>query len=407
MYNKCKFCGAKLNAILNLGKMPASNNLAVNETRDDPEICFPLIFATCKNCQLFQIFDYGDKVNLFSKDYPYLSSASTTFINHCKSSFVIQAKRFNLRKDDFILEVASNDGYLLKEVINLGYSNILGVEPTHIAATISRSKGIPTCEEFFTLESAKSIVAEHGQANIVLANNVFAHIPEINDFIEGLFEILSDRGVVVIEVPHVLKLIQELDFDTIYHEHFYYHSLKNLVKIFNSHKLYIFDCEMITVHGGSLRLFVSKYDYERTENVENIIELEEHENIFSHDRLERFQEDVDSKINNFKLNLLQLKKQYTHIFGYGAAAKANTLLNSAGITYRDVSGIFDKSPAKQNKFCPGSLIPIFDTNDIKKNNVKCLIVFPWNLIDEIKIQLRTSGLDHIQIINVRDLFNAN
>lgn len=384
----CRFCSNSIkdNLLIDLGTSPASNAYLSKEDLEKPELFFPLKVLFCDHCWLVQTLDFISRENLFKSDYDYHSSFSLSFLKHAEIYVKNSIKRFDLNKKSFVIEVASNDGYLLQYFKKENIKN-LGIEPTRSSARIALSKGINTIEEFFGEETAVKLKDAGYQADLMIANNVLAHVPDINDFVKGFEILLKEDGILTFEFPHLANLILENQFDTIYHEHFSYLSLTALKLIAESNGLVIFDVEKVPVHGGSLRVFCKKVSNQRkiSTNVENIIKYERELGLTNIS----FYKGFHDKVLKIKTDFLNFLIQFNDkkIAAYGAAAKGNTLLNYAGVKKDYIKFIVDKNPSKINKYLPGSRIPIVDEDELRLYKPDFIIVFPWNLIDEIKDQL--------------------
>ena len=368
---KCRHCNSLIeNEFADLGTSPPSNSYLREDQLHKPEVFYPLRVKVCDSCWLVQIEDFTNREEFFSSDYAYFSSFSTTWLAHAKDYVEKMINRFNLTETSFVLEVASNDGYLLQYVKERSIP-CMGVEPTKSTAEVAISKGIPTRQEFFGVKLAESLVSENKKADLTAANNVLAHVPDINDFITGFSILLKDTGVSTFEFPHLFQLVNHSQFDTIYHEHYSYLSLIAVQKIFLANGLEVFDVEEISTHGGSLRVYAQKKEKGQQKISDRVTRLIEKEKNAGVDTLS-FYEGFQSKINTV---------------GYGAAAKGNTFLNYAGIRSDLISFVVDKNPHKQNKFLPGSRIPIYDEQKIKTIKPKYVVIFPWNLKSEVSEQL--------------------
>lgn len=379
----CKICKNNTVEIFDLGFCPPSNLLLDKIQLNQEENTFPLKLQFCNKCKLCQLLDLNYDLKLFQKDYPYLSSMSETFLNHASKYSNDVIKRFNLDKNDFVIEVASNDGYLLKNFKKKGIP-ALGIEPTEIAANLSKKIGIKVVKKFLTEDSSKEITNKYGKAKLVIANNVLAHVPNLIDFRNGILNLINNDGICTIEVPHIMELIKEGTFDTIYHEHYYYFSLISLVNLFKGTNYEIFDVEKIKTHGGSLRIFISrKGNFQINSSVKKIISLENKYNMKNINSYKK----IESKALKCRQNLLEFllkaKKSKKNVYCYGAAAKGNTLLNFSKVDSFLIKGVFDKSPPKKGKFCPGSHIPILDEKNIEDFDIDFMILIPWNIKKEL------------------------
>lgn len=387
----CRHCSNSLKDIaIDLGHQPLSNNYLDQENLAREEVYYPLKAYVCNKCWLVQIPQYTAVKEIFRKDYAYFSSTSITWCNHAKKFVNETVKHLNLNKDSFVVEIASNDGYLLQYFKELKI-NALGIEPTFNTAQAAIKKGINTLNEFFSSEMAEKLIIEYlpkRKADLVIANNVLAHVPDINDFLKGMKNILNEEGIISIEFPHLLNLLKNNQFDTIYHEHFSYISLLTLKEIAGFVDLDVIDVKEISTHGGSLRVSLShKNKFLPSKNVHRIVQMEKEfklNTIYPFLKLQG----AAIKIKNDLLNFLIAKKnENEEIFAYGAAAKGNTLLNYAGIKSDLVSMVADLSKSKQGKFLPGSHIPIISPEELLLKDPKMVLVLPWNLMDEIKKQL--------------------
>jgi len=389
MNSQCRFCGFMLKKPnIDLGKTALANSYLKFNQLKKPEEKFPLKVFVCEKCFLVQLKEYVSPKNFFS-DYAYLSSYSKSWLNHANNYVKMVIKRFNLNKKSFVIEIASNDGYLLQYFIQKKIP-VLGIEPSQNIVKIARKKGISTINDFFGEKLAKSLIDENKLADLVIANNVLAHVPNIHDFVIGIKLILKPTGVATIEVPHLLKLIEQNEFDTIYHEHFSYFSLNILKKIFSYHNLSIFDIEEMSTHGGSLRLYIKHKNNKQLCINSKINYLIKKENKKGLCKLKTFS-DFNRKIKSIKYELNEFLKMAKNssktVVCYGAPAKGNTLLNYCNITSNDIQYTVDKNPFKQNLFLPGSHIPIKYPNEIIKTKPDYLLILPWNLADEIMEQI--------------------
>ena len=387
---KCRHCNSLIeNEFADLGTSPPSNSYLREDQLHKPEVFYPLRVKVCDSCWLVQIEDFTNREEFFSSDYAYFSSFSTTWLAHAKDYVEKMINRFNLTETSFVLEVASNDGYLLQYVKERSIP-CMGVEPTKSTAEVAISKGIPTRQEFFGVKLAESLVSENKKADLTAANNVLAHVPDINDFITGFSILLKDTGVSTFEFPHLFQLVNHSQFDTIYHEHYSYLSLIAVQKIFLANGLEVFDVEEISTHGGSLRVYAQKKEKGQQKISDRVTRLIEKEKNAGVDTLS-FYEGFQSKINTVKNQMLEFlikaSSEKKIVVGYGAAAKGNTFLNYAGIRSDLISFVVDKNPHKQNKFLPGSRIPIYDEQKIKTIKPKYVVIFPWNLKSEVSEQL--------------------
>lgn len=387
---KCRHCDADLTLpLIDLGSAPASNAYLTSQTLHAPEKWFPLRVLVCTECWLAQTEDYAGAEELFDADYAYFSSFSTTWLQHARQYVAEVAKRFALGPQSHVVEVAANDGYLLQYVKAKGIP-CLGVEPTASTAAAAREKGIDIVEEFFGVKLAKALVAQGKRADLTAANNVLAHVPDINDFVAGFAEILKPQGVATFEFPHLMRLVEQTQFDTIYHEHFSYLSLTAVKRIFNLNGLQVFDVQEIPTHGGSLRVFAQRKDegkHEITAAVDSMVAREAATGM----KTEQYYADFQQRANRIKHDLLtfliESKRQGKKVMAYGAAAKGNTLLNYAGVRPDLLPSVVDRNPAKQGKYLPGSRVPILDEFTIRQQKPDYVVILPWNLREEVEAQL--------------------
>lgn len=387
---KCRHCNADVSKVLiDLGSAPPSNAYLTKVTMQRPEKWFPLKVLVCEHCWLVQAVAYSRAAELFNEEYAYFSSFSDAWLVHSENYVKEVVERFKLTGQSFVIEVASNDGYLLQYVKKTGIP-CLGIEPTASTAAASRLKGIETLEEFFGASLANKIATERGKADLMIANNVLAHVPYINEFVSAFAALLKPHGVATFEFPHLLILIKECQFDTIYHEHFSYLSFTTTLEVFKSNGLTIFDVREIGTHGGSLRVFAQRQDEGRhavRSTVTEMLNAEVDAGMRHEDFYEGFQQSAEKIKNDFLYFLLQAKKEGKTVAAYGAAAKGNTLLNYAGIRPDLISFVVDRNPAKQGKYMPGSRIPIVDEQYLKHIRPDYIVIFPWNLKSEIIHQL--------------------
>lgn len=387
---KCRHCNKDLTLpLIDLATSPPSNSYVTNKTINGPEKYFPLRVLVCDQCWLVQTEDYAGAEELFDEDYAYFSSYSTTWLEHAKNYVDNMVSRFGLNENSHIVEVAANDGYLLQYA---KAKNIpcLGVEPTKSTANAAREKGIEIVEDFFGVRLAASLVAKGKQADLTAANNVLAHVPDINDFVKGFAILLEPNGVSTFEFPHLLRMVTENQFDTIYHEHYSYLSLTAVNKIFAANGLRVFDVEELPTHGGSLRVYAQRSDVGQHKVTANVITLLGKENaagISTKSFYEGFQEKANKVKNDFVTFLIEAKNAGKTVAGYGAAAKGNTLLNYAGVRTDLLPYVVDRNPAKQNKYLPGCRIPIVAEECLRQTKPDYVVILPWNLRNEVISQL--------------------
>jgi 2-polyprenyl-3-methyl-5-hydroxy-6-metoxy-1,4-benzoquinol methylase len=373
---------------LDLGNQPLSNAYLTQEMLLAPEVTYPLRLRFCESCYLIQSEKIVKPEQIFTENYPYFSSTSSSWMNHAKK-FVEKSIAENwIAEDSFVVEIASNDGYLLKNFVDKGVK-CLGIEPTKSTATVARQKGVKTIEKFFTLELAKKITSDQGKADLIIANNVYAHVPDILEFTAGLHELISSQGIIAIEFPDAQNLFKKLQFDTVYHEHYSYLTLSFVCKIMEKVGLRVFDFEEISTHGGSLRVLAchraAKYDQSPEIGLKLTEEI--HAGLRSAHSFEGFQERVNKVKNDLISFLIEAKSAHKNVIGFGAAAKANTLLNFAGIKQDLIACIADNATSKQGKFMPGSCIPIVAPVEIYQKKVDFLLIFPWNICAEINEEI--------------------
>ena len=387
---KCRHCGAEVTlTLIDLGSAPPSNAYLTKLTMRRPEKWFPLKVLVCESCWLVQAEAYSRAAELFNDEYAYFSSFSAIWLAHAEHYVSVMVERFGLRGDSHVVEVASNDGYLLQYVKQRGIP-CLGIEPTASTASAARLKGIETLEEFFGVGLAQKLVDQGKQADLIVANNVLAHVPDVNDFVRGFVLLLKPQGVATFEFPHLMQLIEHKQFDTIYHEHFSYLSFSTVDQIFRSNGLSVFDVEELGTHGGSLRVFAQRIDTGKYPISENVTKLLDRETTAGMKRVayyQGFQEQADKVKNDLLAFLLEAKSQGKTVAAYGAAAKGNTLLNYAGIKPNLLPYVCDAAPSKQGKFMPGSRIPIVAEERIREQKPDYVLILPWNIKEEIMAQL--------------------
>ena len=386
--HKCRFCNSDLSKIFaDLGDSPLANSY-LKESDFDNEKFYPLCTFLCENCFLVQLEELETPENIFS-EYAYFSSFSTSWVKHAKDYVDMIIPKLSLDEKSLVIEIASNDGYLLQNFTGKNIP-VLGIEPAQNIAKSAIEKNIPTLTKFFDSKLAKDLVNEGKIADLIIGNNVFAHIPCLNNFITGLKILLKPNGVITLEFPHLLQLIQNNQFDTIYHEHFSYFSLFTAKKIFEHHGLKIFDVEELSTHGGSLRLFITHFDNNQISETSEVASIVEQEKKFGLTQINTY-ENFSKNIIKIKTNLLDFvekaKKNSKNIICYGAPAKGNTLLNYCGFSKTLIDYTVDKNPNKQNLFLPGTHIPIFPPEKIKETKPDFILVLPWNLQDEILNEL--------------------
>lgn len=386
---ECRFCGAPLrHDFVDLGKTPLANSyLTKEQVAQGLDASFPLHARVCESCFLVQVDAPVSPQAIFS-DYAYFSSYSDSWVAHARRYAETMIGRFGLGPQSLVVEVASNDGYLLQHFVARGVP-VLGVEPAANVAEVARAKGVATEVAFFGRETARALAARGCAADLTAANNVLAHVPDIGDFVAGFAEILKPEGVSTFEFPHLLNLIRELQFDTIYHEHFSYLSLVAVERVLEACGLRAFDVERLSTHGGSLRLFVCRKGA-RHAATPRLEEARADERAAGLDRIEGyagFAEKVDGVKAGFLAFLARAKAEGKTVAAYGAAAKGNTFLNVCGVTAKDIVCVYDRSAAKQGRFLPGSHVPVQAPETIARTKPDYLLILPWNLREEIVAQM--------------------
>lgn len=387
---KCRHCGMELTqTFIDLGSSPLSNAYLTEQTIKEPEKWYPLKVMICDYCWLVQTEDFVGAGEVFSEDYAYFSSFSTSWLEHTRRYVEKVTSRFILSDESTVVEVGANDGYLLQYVKKKGIP-CYGVEPTRSTAQAAREKGIEIIEEFFGVTKAKELARQVRQADLIVANNVLAHVPDINDFVKGFSILLKSHGVATFEFPHLLNLVEKNQFDTIYHEHYSYLSLTVVRTILEANGLTIFDVEELPTHGGSLRVYAQKSDrgcHVINGTVAKLQEKEDRVGISTMAFYQGFQEKIGKIKTDFLMFLINAKQQGKRVVAYGAAAKGSTLLNFTGIRPDLLSYVVDRNPAKQNKFMPGSRIPIWNEDLLMQDKPDYVLILPWNLSVEIIQQL--------------------
>ena len=387
---KCRHCRSPLSmTLVDLGSAPPSNAYLSMDQLDAAERWFPLRVLVCETCWLVQTEDFAAADELFGAGYAYFSSYSSTWLAHAKAYVGEMVQRFALGPHSLVVEVASNDGYLLQYVQARGIP-CLGIEPTASTAAAAREKCIDVIDDFFGVPLAARLVSEGHRADLMTANNVLAHVPDINDFVAGFATLLAPAGVATFEFPHLKNLLDNNQFDTIYHEHFSYLSLTALEPIFLANGLLIFDVEELSTHGGSLRVFAQRGDtacHATTARVDALLAREWVAGMSRSDCYAEFQSRVDRVKNDFLEFLLEAKRAGRTVAAYGAAAKGNTLLNYAGVRPDLIACVADRNPFKQGHWMPGSRIPIVDEHSLTRMRPDFVVILPWNLRSEVMDQL--------------------
>lgn len=388
----CRHCAAPLTlALVDLGSAPPSNSYLTADSLKAPEKWFPLRVLVCESCWLAQTEDYVHEP--FGAEYAYFSAFSSSWLAHAKAYVDMMVRRFGLSGSSHVVEVAANDGYLLQFVKERGIP-CTGIEPTASTATAARARGIPMVEDFFGKRLANEMRARGTTADLIVANNVLAHVPDINDFVAGFTTLLAPDGVTTFEFPHLVRLIEENQFDTIYLEHYSYLTLTVVRRILSAGGLAVFDVEELPTHGGSLRVFAQRGDTGRqTESprVEEMLGREAKLGVTSARYYSGFQAKAEKVKDDFVGFLLQAKREGATVGAYGAAAKGNTLMNYAGIRPDLIAFVVDQNPAKQGKFMPGSRIPIVGEERLRDVKPKYVVLFPWNLREELTQKLEYVG----------------
>ena len=386
---KCRFCATPLSDVfLDLGTAPPSNAFLSTEALQAPEIWFPLKLFTCPDCHLVQVDEVQRHAELFTPDYAYYSSYSRSWLQHAERYVETAVARLGLDANSLVVEVASNDGYLLQYVAARGIPCI-GIEPTAGTAEVAQAKGIDTVVCFFGEAFGRELADTRGNADLIVGNNVLAHVPDINDFVAGLAQLLAPQGVVTMEFPHLMELVVNRQFDTVYHEHFSYFSFHTVRRIFAAHGMRVWDVEQLATHGGSLRVWAchDAAAHADAPAVARMTGLEQAVGMFDLSYYQGFQAVAEAVKDEFLDFLLQQKRAGRRVAGYGAAAKGNTLLNFAGIRSDLLAFVADASPHKQGRYLPGARIPVMDEAFLRTARPDFVIVLPWNLRDEVTAQL--------------------
>ena len=386
----CRHCHAELSLpFLDLGAAPPSNAYLDAAQLHAPETWYPLRVFTCTECWLVQTQDYAHHGDLFASDYAYFSSISTSWLAHSRAYVETMRARFGLGPTSLVAEVAANDGYLLQYVQRAGIP-CYGIEPTASTATAAREKGLEIVERFFGVALADELAGAGRQVDLVAANNVLAHVPDINDFVAGFARLLKPQGVATFEFPHLMRMVQESQFDTVYHEHFSYLSLTAVQRIFAASGLTVFDVAELPTHGGSLRVFAQRSDSGRqtvAPAVSRLLQREDGAGMTAPAFYAGFQAQAERVKNEFLAFLLDARRQGKRVAAYGAAAKGNTLMNFAGIRPDLIRFVADRNAAKQGKYMPGSRIPIVGEKELLEARPDYVVILPWNLRVEVMAQL--------------------
>ena len=385
----CRHCQTPLtNVFLDLGNAPPSNAYLSAADLQKPEVTFPLRLFVCDTCRLVQTEDYAAADDLFRADYAYFSSTSKSWLDHAARYVDMITKRLSLTKDSFVIELASNDGYLLKNFVTADIP-CLGIEPTDDTAAAGEKLGVPVVRSFFGAALGQQLAREGQAADLVIGNNVYAHVPDINDFTQGIAAVLKPNGVCTLEFPHLMRLVEFKQFDTVYHEHYSYLSLLAVSQIFKAAGLRVFDVEELPTHGGSLRVYgcLKGARFDQSTAVDAIRTEEHTRGMDRDDFYADFQAQADRIKNGLLGFLLEQHNAGKTVAAYGAAAKGNTILNYAGVKPDLLPMVHDAAEAKQNKFMPGSHIPIYSPKMLQENRPDFVLILPWNIADEVKTQL--------------------
>ena len=388
---QCRFCNTPLRYLfLSLGSAPLSNSYLSAEDLQKMEPYYPLDVYVCENCLLVQLEEFEKARDIFHAGYAYFSSFSDSWLKHSERYVDMMVERFRLNEKKFVVEIASNDGYLLQYFKKYNIP-MLGIEPAANTAHAAREKDIPTEITFFDHAYALKMRDKRQQADLIIGNNVLAHNPNLNDFVRGLKAALKPDGLITMEFPHLARLMEENQFDTIYHEHFSYFSFLAVERVFREHGLVLFDVEELPTHGGSLRIYAANSDDRSKPISSRVAELKAREIGDGYGRIDYYAT-FSEKVQKVKRNLLQtligLKNEGKRIVGYGAPAKGNTLLNYCGIRTDFLDYTVDRSPHKQNCFLPGSRIPIKHPDQIRQDKPDYVLILPWNIKDEIMSQMK-------------------
>lgn len=381
----CRFCNSPLSkTFVDLGVSPVANAMIPADKPNVAEQFYPLHVYICQECLLVQIPNTVDRAEIFNDAYTYYSSFSASWLAHAKAYVDMATTRFALNQTSLVIELASNDGYLLKNFVNKDIP-VLGIDPCANVAEFARKDGVATLVEFFGIDMAQRLAKEGKLADLVIANNVLAHVPDINDFVGGIARILKPSGVITAEFPHIVNLIEKNQFDTIYHEHYSYYSFHTIEKIFRHHGITLFDVEELTTHGGSLRIY-GKLASSAPEVRESVTSLKKREKSAGYTTLDgytKYQEKVAATKRDLLGFLIRAKREGKSIVGYGAAAKGNTFLNYCGIRTDFLDYVVDDSPYKQKHLLPGTRIPVYSSQKITQTKPDYVLILPWNLKTEI------------------------
>jgi hypothetical protein len=396
----CRHCANPLvHTALDLGFAPPSNAYLTAEDLNKPEKYYPLRLKVCDECWLVQTEDYADADELFTKDYAYFSSTSQSWLEHAKAYCETITTKLGLGKQSFVIEVASNDGYLLKNFVAAGVP-CLGIEPTASTAAAAESIGISVMREFFGEALGKQLAGRGQQADLIIGNNVYAHVPDINDFTRGLKAALKPGGTITLEFPHLLRMVLGCQFDTVYHEHFSYLSLYTVRRVFEATGLRVFDVAELSTHGGSLRVYGCHSNDPRhsTESVQKVLDDETQNLLQSLEVFTELQRSAERIKDDLLEFLIKQKRLGKKVIAYGAAAKGNTLLNFAGVKADLLPGVYDAAPSKQGKFMPGNHVPIVASDRLNAVMPDYVLIIPWNIANEIVQQVNESIRNHFEFV---------
>lgn len=387
--SKCRFCNSKLEySVINLGMSPLCQKHVKPENANDMEKFYPLHAFVCEKCWLMQLEEFATPYEIFADEYAYFSSYSQSWLDHVRNYADMMTNRFGFDNKSLVVEIASNDGYLLQWFKQKGIP-VLGIDPAANVAEAAKEKGVRTEVEFFGKNTAEKMVYLYGNANLLLGNNVLAHVPDINDFVSGMKIMLAANGVITMEFPHLQRLIEQNQFDTIYHEHYSYLSFVAVNRIFAHHGITLFDVEELPTHGGSLRIYgkhVNDATKEVTARVKELLQREIDLGFESREFYSKFEEKVKETKRKILDFLIHAKRNGKTVVGYGAPGKGNTLLNYCGVRTDFIDYTVDMSPHKQGNFLPGTHIPILHPDMIKETKPDYVFILPWNLKDEIMNQ---------------------
>jgi SAM-dependent methyltransferase len=389
LVSACRACDGRLTVTMaDLGLQPASNAFLQTTAAFQHEKRYPLRAKVCETCKLVQL-DYDVAPQELFGNYVYFSSYSDDWLAHAKAYCEMARKRFALGPSSLVVELASNDGYLLKNFLSMGIP-VLGIDPSDTVAAAAAKIGVPTLVEFFGEKIGGDLARQGRQADLIIGNNVLAHVPQLNDFVAGMASLLRENGHITIEFPHLLELVKHVEFDTIYHEHFSYFSVYAIEQVFSRHGLRLYDVERLPTHGGSLRIFAAHAARKDLKDSASLIEVRAQESAAGLQDLAtyaKFSTRVEECRDSLLAFLAAAKREGKRIAAYGAAAKGNTLLNFCGVTPQDIALVADRNPHKQNKFLPGTHIPVVSPDELMQAKPDYVLILPWNLRDEIEQQL--------------------